>query len=601
MNVERKWLVKSSDTIHGPFEFDRIVENIFTGEIHLLDEIKGPFERWRPIKDHSLFAAAIEKLKASTYEPRENTMTATVDIHTQTELTHTDTVSVTDRVLPLDSDETPTSENDDKISDHTVVYQPKTNNNSNTPESKQPQIPDSAPAPPPKMTVPPPAWTPPAKADQKGRFPAIFLASFLVMVIGGASYLVYEFKQTKLKENNYSAYDQFTDNAIDFLKIGEYQKALNSFTMAYKLSSTDPNLLIEMSPLSVQFDGQFSEVEMRLENMLATRRQKTIVKIARNIVGLSYSYRSMFGEALASYEASLQIDDQFLPALLNKSFILIKLKKYESAVKLMRQVVADNPENPAAHYFYIRSLVEQGMAQSNKNILKEALSVADQFSQKFFDFKQEVSFLMAVSHYHLGSPESKILSSVNDFLQVDMELTNLHVHDTLIDFQSFNWRDYIPMCDKLRSALNDYSKKMLEGFCLLKVHRTIEAKKVFESLLIQKSNDGLLQALYASSLLKLNDISQAKNALGFLNQMDFKKSVVETILRGCLMAKEKDLKCAHAIFQGQHFKHMSLLYSWWGNSEIEIGTDRRKAKSFLMRGLNKSPNFAPYLKLRKKL
>ncbi len=573
MIKEKKWLVKSSDSILGPYEFDTVVENIFNGEVHLLDEIKGPLERWRPIKDHSLFAAAIEKLKATTYQQREETMTGTLDLGTKTqELTRTQTVSVGQ----ADSDSE--SGGDDSLG------------------RPQPSLPEY-----PGDRTQRGGFLPQERglplSRKKSRFSSTFFISFLVLVIGGASYLVLEFKQKRMIEQKISAYDQLTDVALDALKVGEYQKALQNFTTASNISPTDPNLLLEMSPLSIQFDGQFDQAQVSLEKLVATTRHKSVKKMAQNIIGLSFAYRQRYAEALVSYDSALQSDDQFLPARLNKAQVLMKLKKYDEAVALMRQVVSEHPDEAVAHYFYVRSLSEQGLNQNNEKVLKEALSVTDQYAQKFSDFRQEVLFLVAVINAQLGGPAENITVMVNNFLRVDFELTRLHVHDTLIDFQSFNWVDYYPLCKKLNSKLTEYSQKMLDGFCLLKVGRTLDAKKIFENLLSQKNDDGVLQALYASTLLKLNDVSQAKNALGFVDQVDQKQPMVETILRGCLIAS--DLNCAQAIFRGKHAKRISLLYSHWGNSELMYEKDRGSSQRSVHLGLGISPNFAPLLKLRR--
>ena len=207
--------------------------------------------------------------------------------------------------------------------------------------------------------------------------------------------------------------------------------------------------------------------------------------------------------------------------------------------------------------------------------------------------------MIAVVHAKLEATPEQLQGHITRFLQVDIDLTKLHVHNTLIDFQSFNWIDYFNKhCKVFDAGLDDYHKKMLQGFCLLKVNRPLESKKIFEELMSQNNDDGVLQALYASTLLMLNNISQAKNALGFINQIEKKKPVVETILRGCL--KAGDLNCGEAIFRGRHAKHISLLYSHWGNSEVNFAKNRRKAKSSVVLGLEISPNFAPLLKIKRK-
>ena len=575
MSSKKKWLVKSSDSIHGPLEFDTVVENIFSGDIHLLDEIKGPFERWRPIRDHSLFAAAIEKLKAATYQQRENTVTETVDLGTRThEITRSQTITGTER---LDGS----------------TFTPAANDSDSGEVTSEVDL--SA------LHAEAPVFSGASQGQQvktKSRFPAIFFISFFSMILIGAVYLVYEFKQTKLIEQKISAYDQLTDVAMEALRVGEYQKALKNFTMAYNISPQDPNLLVEMSPLSVQFDGQFSQTQALLERMLVNNRQKTLSKVARTVIGLSYSYRELYSESLNAYDQALSVDDQFLPSLLNKAFVLIKLKKFNEAVELMKLTVMEHPDEAVTHYLYIRALMEKGIGEKNPEVLKEALSVSDQFAQRFSDFRQEVLFLISVVHFYLQSPSEEIQAAIDRFLQVDIALTRLHVHDTLIDFQSFNWLDYLQYCEKLKTKVDEYHGQLLEAFCLLKVNRPLDAKKIFEELMSQNNQGGVLQALYASTLFSMNDVSQAKNTLGFINQVDKKKPVVETILRGCLLAG--DLSCAEAIFRGEHSKHISLLYSHWGNSEIHYGKNHRKAKSSIVLGLEISPNFAPILKLKKR-
>lgn len=569
MSAEKKWVVKSSDSITGPFEFDQVVEFIFSGEIHLLDEIKGPFERWRPIKDHSLFAAAIEKLKATTYSKRENTITATIDLGTAThEITHSHTGSPADAqtatpvVRGIEQTATPTP------------------------------VPDYPPMP----QVQTPTYQP---APQNRTSSRAFIITFILMVLGGVGYLLYEFQQTKLLEQKISAYDELTDNAIIFLKTGEYQKALKSFNMAYGISPNDPNLIIEMAPLRIQFDGQFNQTQLMIQNLLAVKSQKEYSVKGRNIIGLTFSYKGEHRVAIKEYEAAIALDDRFLAPKINKAFSLIKIGAPEKATDLLVDVVRDYPEEAIAHYLLIRSYIEAGLLSKDKRYFDEALSIANQFPQNFFDFKQEVLFLTALAHMELGVSETELEAHVARFLKVDFAMTNLHVHNTLIDFQSFNWVDYSNHCKRIGSKVSEVYKNLLNGFCLLKVNRTIEAKNIFEALLGDNSTEGILQALYASSLLKLDELSQAKNTLGLLNEISPKQPVVETILRGCL--RKDDLSCGSAIFQGQHAKHISLLYSHWGNSAIHLKKDRRRSKTSIQLGLEMSPNFAPLLKLQRQL
>lgn len=563
MSKEQQWLVRSSDAILGPYKFDQVVESIFSGDIHLLDEIQGPYERWRPIKDHSLFAAAIEKLKASTYNKRENTMTATIDLGTQThDLTASQTVSTTDKL--------------DSSTERGVTPKPVGRPTSPVTPSYQN-----------------------LRERKTASFSNIFLVSFCVIVLLGAAYMVYEKQKMKIIEQKVTEFDRLTDQALFSLKIGEYQRALDNFVEAYKISPNDPNLIMEMAPLSVQFGGQFSQSQILVENLLASKYQKNYRKQGKNIIGMTYSYRSKFEEALVAYNESLGVDDQYLPALINKAYALIQLQKYERAVDLMRQVVSDFPQQAVAHYMYVRSLVELGAAKKSPTHLREALSVADQYTQKFFDFSQEVLFLVAYSQLKTQKSTEQLTDAVKSFLKFDAELTNLHVHNIMIDFQIFNWIDFSVFCSEIQTGLSESLSLLLQGFCDLKLNKSIAAKSLFEKQLKQQSSNGILHGLYAATLLKLNELSEAKNTLGFIEQVEFKPPLVEMILRGCLSAN--DFACARTILKGKNGKHISLLYSHWGNAVQFMKNDRKHAKRAIKAGLGLSANFGPLLKLQEKL
>ena len=66
-STESKWLVKSNDLINGPYEFNEVVESIFKGDVHLLDEIKGYLESNSKTNQKGL----VEQEKVNTYEINE--------------------------------------------------------------------------------------------------------------------------------------------------------------------------------------------------------------------------------------------------------------------------------------------------------------------------------------------------------------------------------------------------------------------------------------------------------------------------------------------------------------------------------------------------
>ncbi len=577
MSKNKKWLIKSSDTILGPLEFDHIVENLFKGDIHILDEIKGPFDRWCSIKDNPLFTAALEKLKSSTYDRREQTVTATVDINTSTrELTATrELTHKPPKVYKPKTTQTKPNESDSKF----VLKTPPRE------QKKEPLHPG------PK---------PPITTQSPKSFLIIF-STTLAIVITLFFYRSMELKKIKKIEETNAHYNKLSDKALQAIKTGNYQIALKNFNMAYKLSPEDRNLFIEMAPLSVQFEGKSSQVETQLEKFMMDSKDKSFLNYSRNVIGLTHSYRNRHHEALLFYNQITQMDNGFLPAIINKTFSLLKLDRPKEAVEFMEKEIKNFPKEAIVHYLYIRSLMEMGLKEEKEAIIKKAFQLGRQFSEKFLEFKQEVLFLMTLGKMNLDKNEKKWMKSTTDFLKVDIELTNLHKQDPHIDFQSFNWLDYKSHCEKMQENIEDlYLSQLLKGFCLLKINRLVEGKKVFEKLLAKHSQKGILQALYASALFKIGDTTQAKNILNFIDQMDQKQIVVEVTLRGCLLSG--DLFCAKKIMNNDDFtKYLSMLYSHWGYSAIFSNEDPEQTQVSVNLGLEISPNFAPLLRLKKKM
>ena len=258
------------------------------------------------------------------------------------------------------------------------------------------------------------------------------------------------------------------------MKTGNYQVALKNFNMAYKLSPENSNLFIEMAPLSVQFEGQFSQVQQRLEKFMMDSKDKSFLNYSRNVIGLTHSYRNRHNEALHFYNQIIQMDDGFLPAIVNKTFSLLKLNRPVEAVDFIEKELKKFPEKPIVHYLYVRSLIEMGLKEERdeekKTILKKAFSMGQQFSKKFLEFKQEVLFLITLGKMKLDERGKEWTISITDFLKVDIELTNLHIQNPHIDFQSFNWVDYNVHCEKMQKNLNNdlYLSQLLKGFCFLK-------------------------------------------------------------------------------------------------------------------------------------
>ena len=69
---DRVWLVKSSDTIIGPFTTAELAQNVRTKNVGLLDEARTPNNRWLFVRDIPEIQSTISKLaqQEDTFENR---------------------------------------------------------------------------------------------------------------------------------------------------------------------------------------------------------------------------------------------------------------------------------------------------------------------------------------------------------------------------------------------------------------------------------------------------------------------------------------------------------------------------------------------------
>ena len=375
---EKIWLVKSNSSILGPYLFDEVVECIFKGDIHVLDEIKGPFERWRPIRDHSLFNAAIEKLKATAFSKREFTVTDNIDMATE-EITQTLT-----ETAGFDDTKTVTL----------------TGINALGPEERtSPGIHRDGTLPPLSQRAPegPKVYPqPPSKKKKSSSLLPIFLLLFLLVGLAGAiGYQLLEFQNDSRPDTaGRDMFNDFTDQGVDALKVGNYEQAIALFRRAAQIDPGNHNLIMEMAPLLIHFTGDYQGVIQRVQQVI-NKDVKVDRGRGKNIIALGQSYMGQHELALVELNEALQLDESNYHALVNKGYELIKLGKPKQAIGLFEEAKQLQPrDSNLGRYLSIRAYVEEGIKTQERPAFEEAVQRADSFANtlRAYDFRQEALF-----------------------------------------------------------------------------------------------------------------------------------------------------------------------------------------------------------------
>lgn len=126
--------------------------------------------------------------------------------------------------------------------------------------------------------------------------------------------------------------------------------------------------------------GQFSEAEreFRKSAELAPTAPLPLHSLAR-----LQSSRGQHEAALASLDAVLKIEPNFLPALLDKGDLALSQGKSDTALALYKQAVDTNPKSAAAHFKYGAMLQTRNQLEDAKKAYETAIELNPQFAEAY--------------------------------------------------------------------------------------------------------------------------------------------------------------------------------------------------------------------------
>ncbi len=108
ISVQRKWLIKSSTKIVGPFTIDELIVELGAKNVSLIDEIRDPQTRWKFIREHPLLEEVVRRLRELQAQQSEDTGTqssgtVTMEKEDTTTIIHADSSSPASVAIPLKS------------------------------------------------------------------------------------------------------------------------------------------------------------------------------------------------------------------------------------------------------------------------------------------------------------------------------------------------------------------------------------------------------------------------------------------------------------------------------------------------------------------
>jgi len=629
----KKWLVRSNSKISGPNSFDQIVKAIVQGDTHILDEIQGPFERWRPIRDYSLFSAAIEKLKASTFKKREYTLTdidarteevgdsffedtRTVDVNLDLDGSTEDIGEKTQpgvNVSSLDSDKKSSKLSQSFRGNQNIErIQSSAHRSSETVDEEGAiSIQESGPR------VYPRTQRTSKKSSKSFYITLALVGAFLLSIYSFlnlrqaqklSSGAVVQEKSIEPQRNNLAkpADKAFvhTDEAEKALDQGDFGRALSEFRAAAQFRSGDPEIVMSTAALEMFFDNDISQQIANVEASIMENRLASSEK-GKVIMGMGYSLLGKHKKGKKYFQQALKIQNSYFPAWTNLGYSQLMLKEYEQSVKSFTKAMQlSGQDGYYARFLLLKAQLEMGIHSQEEAIFMQVIEGAEYYQSrlKAYHFRQEVLFLKAVAKMQLGVSDSELLSAVKAFLSVDPQLVNLHGLASIWNHKSVSWDSFDGHCNNLANAMSDKYRSLVSSFCAIKNGESLQAKNKLERILEKNPRDGLAIGLLMAIQLDKEEIG----ADDFAKLLEKAKKASDQNLpagiamRACLQEMTPNIDCGNqmvVLFE----KSISPLYRTWFNIEKFKNVKRTLAQQSLGDGVDLSHRFIPFMKLKQDL
>lgn len=574
---EKCWLVRSNKRVFGPFAFQEVVDQILSGEVHLMDEVSGSLDRWRHIKDNPEFSAAIEQIKFSAKSIGDNTVTTRME-GTQT-ITRSMTHSITQNTGAYTDEQT-------KLA---LINISKANSNSNTVSSTQNRPVDN------KQLLESVIGKKSAKKSSSFGWIYLMIPAFVVFL----GYVIFGSKGESQKIKSQNLYQNSLAKAYMMKHLGAYSEALNYFRAAHKERPNDSDVSLELAPLLVQYGNDLRSAKQLADSVLSYRHEDNYISKAYAALGLLNSYENKFNEANAYYKKAQgkATDDYNLK--LNMGYNQYLDKNYSMAEVSLNEAIGAEADNSLATIYLAKNYIDWHNSSGNISYLQQAKKLIEKKANAF-DGKNEFLLLSAVINKRLAAPKEEFDQLIDQMLESDPLLTLDHYHDPSQDIRGITWNTNSSYCSEIISYLDNPNKaKLFESYCKLLAGQLSTAKANLEFLSKKSEYVVHVSALLAEVYEQMGDseksFAAAKYAVDQKSQFNLPAKV---LLRYCLKQDKAD--CLKPIMDG--FAKDDLLSYYTAKAyDAKLRGQSSEKEKWMRQGLEISPRYIPLLKLEKNI
>ena len=520
-DLEKKFLIRSSGQILGPFLKREVIDLIKEGRISSFDEVAEPYTIWLYMEDHSEFKAIITTMDFQTRLTNfvtkvTSSISSKSDSTVKTETggkhqTKTDTKTLTDRKnvnLGIQMKKT-AKEVEVEVMEKSKLkspakYQSRTNREKNIRKKVNKTI---------KLV-----W---------------FSIIFFSLSIG--AYIVYK-EFIKPFQYKQEIVRQLNTEGRKFYKAGAYKKALFYYEKAYSQNVLQPEDLLSLGGLYFQ-ENKLQKLSLILDEFVKLSVSKTEEWFLLN--GLLSFVRDDFTQAEIYFQQA--VSGNQVTALLNLSILKWKLRDYKSSLAYLDQVTKEGYERGIVFYLKALNLFFQNKTEEFVNYMDKELLFGTETSI-LQEFHQELYFMLAYSYLRQGKAD-QFEDTLKIFFNQDPFLFREYKYSPFMAVQELDWTHFYPYCKSLfdtnpkRSLL-----KALHGFCYLKAGSLQKGFKLITSAKNKEPQNPLFLSLYAYFfLLKGESSLQAEQVLSLIDyNINRQKQFLPYIIQAYFFEQKKD-------------------------------------------------------------
>ena len=496
---DKRFLIRSSGHILGPFFKDEVIELIKKEKISIFDEVAEPYTIWFYLQNHADFKQIVHSVSMQTrlvnFLSSVSTKISQISKKTDDkDMTVEKTVTETKTAKHLDPLE---KQSASEVSVESI----KPISSASSSKSK---------------------YQSETESEEAVRKKITFFVNWswkiiVLAVLSAGSYIFYKEIYMPIKQKQ-AVQSDFNSKGMIFYQAGNFKKALPFFETAYSNSLLNDNEKILFASLLIQEDKISKALVVKNELLNSSSFKKGKGLLIDSLLAYyqkDYAHFTTQTESLIKTKPSKEIQDI---AFLNLALLHWKNKNYDKSMDyLNNQLLAKGFDRDIVFYLKALNLLFQNKFGELETYLTVNLSLGGKPIIK--EFKQEFYFLLTYiymrkqDNQNLNSYVTKLLNE-DPFLYQEYSYSSFIAKNTL-----FNWSYLYNFCREIfnyDSSNNLF--KALYGFCHLKANDFKSADDYIKQAKNTEPKNSLFLALDSYLIMKeSNDSFQLEQIFSLIN------------------------------------------------------------------------------------